>query len=730
MNTAGNNEVYGSVSERPNASGRRRKHKNSKNGCPNCKKRRVKCAEDLPACLNCVKHKVRCGYLDYTAEQIAELKRSKAMWDKSDLGDSLETKLHIGSSRHSSIKSLGLSEGRSRVDSETSFKLVGKDSPSYFTSPSQSVVTKEFNDLLSPSQAGRSIIYPVYSVSMNNESISSGITNDTSFNSSSGSQFPLNSLLDGGIQRPSSQPGNQIHEGQGPYCGFKPTIVPTDYENSLALPGGMPTRVVFKPLKRIIMKPDTILSRLTERYARDIITGTCSLDDIKNLYNCVLNYFIRIAYERPLMLNALLYFGFNFVSLYLQFEQSSKNYINVVDITGDQKTYFLNSIKYYALVIRDLRKFLNQGVEAFLCTSVSYLLSLTSTYDTSATYESAGCFRDGIFSVMSHCMAVAKEQKKDIMGATPVYMRLMANVERCVYFPPYNPLVLIELRSCIQNFNEILYSMFSEEDLKHLLEKDIDCIIMVEKLSKDLLDFVQDTIINYEPLLNLVNTKMDLQEQTLFLMLHRWISMCPAKVALIAFHTDPTQKVLHFLFRATSKILLALFPQVKFFFLRDFDSPLMLDVYSSSKDVHQLQYEIANPSRTYFTREMYDAHKDELGSLAGQMMRIVTFFQKRLNFIYRETVYKSHDSFEIYDIKEWRKTIKSVSEAREIFLRATNFHEHNIVSFSTTYIKQHHYPLTEPIGYSINDESVHIPDRGFLNLSINGLLKEDFDSGY
>ena len=45
-----------------NATGKRKFHKKSKNGCDNCKRRRVKCDESKPHCLKCEKMGLECVF--------------------------------------------------------------------------------------------------------------------------------------------------------------------------------------------------------------------------------------------------------------------------------------------------------------------------------------------------------------------------------------------------------------------------------------------------------------------------------------------------------------------------------------------------------------------------------------------------------------------------------------------------------------------------------------------
>lgn len=160
--------------------GKRRKHKNSKNGCPNCKKRRVKCSEDLPACMNCIKHKVRCGYLDYTEEQLNELKEAKlsasadekSQDDKALVSDQVASGTQKQPETHVSISALGsnisdtdFSEDRRKSSlNETHVNTFGMGVNNVLNFQSN-LITKDFDNLLSTSGDGENpIIYPVYAI--------------------------------------------------------------------------------------------------------------------------------------------------------------------------------------------------------------------------------------------------------------------------------------------------------------------------------------------------------------------------------------------------------------------------------------------------------------------------------------------------------------------------------------------------------------------------------------
>lgn len=56
---------------------KRKRHKNSRNGCANCKQKRVKCGEELPSCYNCSEKNLVCSFLSLSEEDKQKLQGSQ-----------------------------------------------------------------------------------------------------------------------------------------------------------------------------------------------------------------------------------------------------------------------------------------------------------------------------------------------------------------------------------------------------------------------------------------------------------------------------------------------------------------------------------------------------------------------------------------------------------------------------------------------------------------------------
>lgn len=722
---------------------KRRKHKNSKFGCPNCKKRRVKCSEDLPSCLNCIKHKARCGYLDYTDEQLYELRAAKAGMNvdgsnltsgKSDLADinlkdlSLsrhESRGSFSSSKKSPQSNIGDSSGSgdspdSKLGQDVEQSGQPNDSlPAHEEDGSLNLpqtdfsslkhfsldpgvddvfnfqaqhVTQDFDNIMNAEiLEGHPIIYPVYSI-QNSASISRNL-----------SATPANTSF-----RPTKDAFNDH------------SFIPPE-NRSLAvevelnqLPNSYVVKASFSRIPHPQVNYHTALFQLVARLGPSIANGTCPLPDIRQLFYIWLNFFISMSTKSETMFSCLLNLTTNYlISNCLNPNQEpTHSFGELVAKTKLNNSLIIVSIKHYAKVIKDLRDLLNKNEDPEMCSTVSYILSLMAIYDPEATLHSINCFRDGLISVLSYNLNMAKNSTKtNKFSLIPVHLRLMINIQRSVYHPSYDPTFLHEFRNSYLRFGEIIHVLDPNASFTHKYGE-----------LRSFIDLILDQTIE-----KIFNTYDDVEQQqeVLFEVMKKWAVTYPIRLLVVSASSTPLEKILSLFYKAFKKALYSIFPQVKYFFLRDFDSPLMLDVLITRSDFDIFESEIDHPVNYGCDPQLYEIYRDELKKLTSYLIRLVSFFQKRITIVYRMTVHEdSTTQFPITDVRKWRALIKNIATVRLEFAEGLGIQEVPIRSFADTILKPYHYPRRSTEEGPSTEFSELID---FLTLKPNCLLEGDYD---
>ncbi|EDK45149.1 hypothetical protein LELG_03328 [Lodderomyces elongisporus NRRL YB-4239] len=767
---------------------KRRKHKNSKLGCPNCKKRRVKCSEDLPSCINCIKHKVKCGYLDYTEEQLKELRDAKQQNAVSSLqrsrllsqGQYLPVKAESSDSDEendllrTASNSMPVSLSTSTSASTSASASASASAPGAFNSSSSS--GSGSGSATSSSSAGMN---KVQKPKGKRQSSASTISKSSDFSSRLSLNKRSTSLGDSPLGRRDDEDDfiastreklkiRRSNAGQIITQNFD-NLLPMEAENEVIYPvyemttsaQGTP-HLNSRPFlhKQSSGLAGAINQKVTFRYKRDVKKinyeqellhllktmgplvqrGQASLPQIRNLYTMWLNSFIYKGYTSSLMFNCLLNLNTNYLITNC-FTDSYKYYSSDgeialiargIQLAKARQTCLVKSINYYAEVIKELRGMLSTNHDPDTAGSVSYILSLMSVYDPESSLNSTTCFIDGLFGVLAYNINIlAKSGIAPIL--VPIHLKLMTNVAMSVYLPGYNPTFLYECRQLLTRFGDILLPMI---DASRATSSSRDYLIhqFLEIKYRELFSFVNEAIDYYIPHLNANLADMELQQQLLYEMIMKWVRIFPGKFIANKKVQGPMEKMLYLFYKAFKKAFFAVCPQIKFFFLRDFDSPLMMDVFASHDDYDIYNNDIESPTTRRFSDDVYMPYVGELKYMASYLIRLITFFQMRLSILYRFLMIDmstNHD-FKYTEVNQWRRGITDIMATRREFIERAGVREVYITMFSKQYLRKLNYPEMT-VGYEIDAdelmESTTIDDGviDIMSLQPSGLLQSDYD---
>ncbi|KAI3405968.2 hypothetical protein KGF56_001187 [Candida oxycetoniae] len=713
-----------SVDNSSSEKAKRRKHKNSKMGCPNCKKRRVKCSEDLPACFNCVKHKVKCGYLDYTKEQLKELREVKSQRalkqrprnskksndfekekekeeeeeEEEEEEDSIQTepsslninaskKKVIGSKRKRSVSTTPALESQrelanhndntttnnsnnsnnnnnnnSNHHSPTSFSTEEQHNiltvtvdklklPSDNSSSSTSqLITQNYDNLL-PIDSGNEITYPVYFMQ-----------NDCAMINQNTNLLISNKLL--------------------------------DHQSSCLLPRALILLTTFKCTKRVNINYDLKLRRMLKEMGPLVLSGEATLTQIREFYKLWLNSFVWKGYTSHFMFYCLLNLSTNYLisncfgdsyKYYSSSEETSSS-SRGTQLDNVRRTCLVKSIKYYDEVIKGLRITLKANLEPDVVSSVSYILSLMSVYDPESSLDSTICFRDGMFNVLSYN---ANSMTEPVI--IPVYLRLVTNVSMSVYIPGYNPSFLSECQHLLTKFGEILLPIVTRST--STLEEYSTHRFLYLKYH-ELLAFLNDAIQHYIPQLNESLADMELQQRLLYEIIMRWVKIFPGRFIAGRKSQGIMEKILYLFYKAFKRSFFAICPQLKYFFLRDLTSPLMMDVFASDDDFDIFDKDLQMAASQQFSNGTIAPYIGELRYIAAYLIRMITYFQIRLSILYKYLVHDGSKDVDmkITEVNQWRSSINNIIDSRREFMEKVGLMEVHISSFTRQYIRKENYP--------------------------------------
>lgn len=736
----------------------RRKHKNSKNGCINCKKRRVKCSEDLPACLNCIKHKVTCSYLSYTDQQLQEIRLAKAL-SAEDSDDTKPGKTSPGKERNAASPRLAppsesvsvanpngdlrytyvAAPAQLRISSTPGVSLGIIPTPlQYWPTASKGTaseflhsfphadsdhddnhahlinhesssqldereITQDYDNLLQPTSDGpeRTIIYPVYSIS------------DRAMRNSLTPPRPPTYV---NVKVPAVPAGVR----QARRALSRTSSHPRPHSTH-GLPGALHEPCSFKCVDQVKVNYINLMSANMIKTEPRIISGTISLEEIRSFYWSWINSFIYRLHDSPIMFSCLINFSTNYL-----LSNNLHGLLSIASRSRLKNALIVILVRNYGIVIKLLREALNTANNPELCLSVSYILSLMSIYDPEATLHSINCFRDGLFGVLSHHLHLAQKCSHPPTILISAYLRFMKNIERSVYYPGYDPMCLLEFQEELVNFDAITQWHVARQASPSDDASSRRVDFLLGKYN-DLCQFMSDTLSVYLPQINYNLDNLALQQQVLFEMLYRWVRFWPSRFLMINASTHPLEKILALFYKALQKMLYAILPQIKFFFLRDFELPLMMAVMDVNDDYnifdHELdQYVCCEDDLPY---EQYRTRLGQFKETVAYLIRLSLYFQRRTITLYRFTMAEepSQRQFPIDDIKTWMRLLNSIKSARQEFSYAVGFQEQCIQRFKLTLIQSQHYP-------SIHHDALVdnlLQPVDFASLQPNGLLKGDAD---
>ncbi|CUM54830.1 unnamed protein product [Debaryomyces tyrocola] len=745
-------------SENETQGARRRKHKNSKNGCPNCKKRRVKCSETLPACSNCVRRKVRCGYLDYTEAQLKDLRQSKFVIEKVDNYSGDQDKGE-GESRDSSLRSSEIQQpspsSLNALKTSNPFPMVHGRVSDHISDNAYNygfrwedqyaggydmgvnnvlnfqgnLTSTEGDNLVSSSEYP--VIYPVYSIKNSNPRGSS-IPGEPDLNNTNPSFRPSRDVFNSGAFSSNKLPvlwnDSIISPRTTDYFDTSGSLI---HSHEKALPGA-----IEKPtnLKRIYMPNinyNQLIHELMLKFGPQLATGTCSLKDNIYLYSVWLHSFIHYSFTQKLMFGCMINFTTNYlISNCWMPQYISGGFTALIDRTKVRNLLISSSIRHYAMAIKELRVYLNKDTDPLVCSSASFVLSLTSIYDPSATLRSMNCFRDGLFSILQHNVAYVTQNGQPLPFMLMMHLEVLKNIVRSVYLPAYDPTFLYEYRSMLRSFGNFLSVLSNSSTDAALDTNDIDTQKFIEAKFSDLIVFTNETIDTFLPTINNNLGNLEIQQQSLFDMLHKWVRIFPAKCMFISNENDPVENILYFFYKCLKKALYAVFPQVKYFFVREFDSPVTVDISVPEEDFEIYLKGLENPESCCYSLQSYNQVKDQLKFLGSYSIRVNIFLQKRLEILNRTVIFdwSVKEAFPIDDIKCFRNSITDIAKIRNDFKLSVQLHESPISSFATTFIKPEHYPRRFEYGINEMNNNHSKEEVDLLTLTNNGLLANDYEA--
>lgn len=736
--------VKGEKGENDTQGARRRKHKNSKNGCPNCKKRRVKCSETLPACTNCVRRKVRCGYLDYTEEQLKDLRQSKFVMEKVD-NYSGELGNREGDSRNSSLKSNEVQQpspsslsmipsGDDQIQDGNynySFKWEDNYTGSYDTGVNSvlnfhgNLTSTEGDNLVSSTDYP--VIYPVYTMKTPNIQEHKM---DMNFNHTNPSFVPSRDVFNSGafssMELPVLWNDSIISPLNSDYMDNSNSLI---YSNEKALPGAIQKPTSFKRIYMPDINYTQLIYDLMLKFGPQLATGTCSLKDNVYLYSVWLHSFIYYSFTQKLMFGCMVNFTTNYlISNCWMPQYISGGFTALIDRTKVRNLLISSSIRHYAMAIKELRVFLNKDIDPLICSSASFVLSLTSIYDPTATLRSTNCFRDGLFSILQHNVAYVTKNGQPLPFMIMMHLEILKNIVRSVYLPAYDPSFLNEYRSMLKSFGNILNILSTSSTTAALDNKDIDTQKFLEAKYADLIAFTNETIDVFLPTINNNLGNLDIQQQALFDMLHKWVRIFPARSMFISNENDPVENILFFFYKCLKKALYAVFPQVKYFLVREFDSPVTVDISVPEEDFEIYLKGLETPADCCYSCHSYEQVKNQLKTLGSYSIRVIIFLQKRLEILNRTVIYdwSIKEAFPIDDIKSFRDSVTDIAKLRNDFRMKVQLHELPISSFTTTFIRPEHYPRRFEYGINEINNNQFRDEVDLLALTKNGLLANDY----
>lgn len=746
--------------------------------------------EDLPSCHNCRTHRVHCDYLDYTPQQIEELKRAQLaqMADRELAGaDSRAPSEGTSSATVSSVidRASDVSDGDMDADmralflqkrSQLELDPVGlqhfpEDDVDAKSDPMELDTTADYEvepldryhlqrqqlqylqhlqhlqylqylqylehlsplpslepSLESPSLEHQHLRFertdfPFDLTYSENNDHSNSVKRRDALQGTITQSF--NNVLENGeleLILPGYSMDYPVHEGQieQPPSG---TNNSSSLIRDVLLIGGMEKEITIQNPKalpnaqRLLRK--FFVQTHEERNYEDFFTkkindmgvklaqGRASLPEIRQLFQIWLSYFIYRAFALELMFLCLL--------------NLTTNYMITSVYQSNSKTGFrllVHLIEHYAITIKKLLALLNDNASPELTSSISYILSLMSIYDPEATAYSTKCFRDGMFSVLTHTL---HQTQIPSLSLVPIHLQLMTNIAKSVYLPAYNTSFLDEYQEMLGSFGMLLLDIKARSINSH------ETWSFVKEEYDQLSRFCNEALENYIPHVNDSLHNLESQEDLFFRIFRKWARHQSARLLMVNKRSDPIEKVLYLFSRLFRKALYAVMPQMRFFYLRDLDSPLFLEVFPSHED-SEIFFELDLEENLFVKGEVYNLLKARLKKLAAYAIRVLTFLKLRMSILYQNLMYNEdvRDIYRIDNVVSWRRTITDIQHTRKEFNDRIGVREYPICAFNNGYIKPHHFPQINKPEIPERDRIPHHLNVDLLKMTPNGFLKDDY----
>lgn len=446
------------------------------------------------------------------------------------------------------------------------------------------------------------------------------------------------------------------------------------------------------------------------------LSGLALLPQIRHLYHMWIGFFILRAVRDLAMFLCLVNLTTNYMItnvLGAQGEWSAER-AGCTDRT-ERAALVVHLIKHYAQVIAHLRALLNHNTDQSLCASISYILSLMAIYDPEATPHSTKCFRDGLFSVLTH--TIRSSPTPVIPTMTILHLQFMKNLSATVYMPPYLPHILLEGERMLARLGELLARITPEDTT------DAGTVQLVRRYFRHLEQFTHDAVRVYVPAVDASLDDKLRQEEILFTMMRRWTTGLPLRLLVVRKESDPLEKAVTLFYRLISKCITSVVPQLRFFFLRDLETPLMVDtILVRFEDL--LFADLDAPAHLCITPAHYQTLLPELKVLAGYATRTTAFLGMRLALLYRGLVTSPQVQLiaPAANVAEWRDSITDVAAARAEGIARVGLSEVQIESLCNTYIAPAHYPSFGGVTQGLIPASEPVD---FMTLQPSGMLARD-----
>lgn len=560
-----------------------------------------------------------------------------------------------------------------------------------------SSVTQNFDNLLTEGE----IIYPIYSIQN---------TPDT--------DERLQRLASADASRP-------FGIVRDVFLNTRTVTSDVSHRSPRALPNAqlMPNKIVVKA--QVAHDYDILLLQKFAQLGEKIAHGKATLPEIRLLFRLWLCYFIHRAFTLEVMFLCLINLTTNYMITNAYLVPSTGKFDTLVAATRFRNILLVHLIQHYAVAIKQLLALLNENARPDLTSSISYILSLMSIYDPEATAYSTQCFRDGMFSVLIYALHQLKKSNTSPPPLIPIYLNLMTNMARTVYLPAYDETFLGEYQTMLTRFGVILRQIGAHRVVNP------ETWQFVQQEYGQLVLFCQKALTSYIPDVNNSLDDMKHQEDLFFHIFHTWMCVRPSRLLMVNRRSDPLEKILYLFSRLFRRVLFAVMPQMRFFYLRDLDSPLMLDVFTAHED-NEFFGELDDPVQLCVEPAVYETFKAELKTLAAYATRVLIFFKLRMAILYRNLVHneKVRGLYPIRNVIEWRSTITDIKYTRDEFNQRIGLREYPIHSFNTTYIVPQHYPqIISQAGGETDFSSPNTVHGGMtvdlLSLKPHGLLAMD-----